>query len=483
MNYRPDMGGRVLRFAVIIVAVGWAVVASGSDVDSALRRAKECLDAERWTEAAAAFADAAASTKDPATRSRYLSAAVKLADRGDDPSAGDEYAAGMTPPDTAIARRFMRRAAEVVAEDPSPAHRFYQSAATFAPPDDAVAIDAALGLAWTAPSAEAPARLLEFVDTHPEHSDADACRRRAATQLLERVAAAEPADLPLYRRTGRPVVDWIRAVERLDPPRRVEGIDRALRHAAFRDAAAKSAARGGRWDAVGQLPVDDVAPETRRLIAEALTRRGDSDAALKVWRRVVDEDGLHDATTRLRLAEAAVASGTIAEAGRRLDQADDEAAETGTDADRNLLRYLRARWCVRVARLPEARGHLESVIREPTTEPALAAAAQFMIGETFLMGRDFPAAVEAYRSVEPIDPGGPHVPAAIVQSAAAFEQMGRTREASICYGQLLTRFPDDVSVGLAAERMAALGAFPPGADPPSAVRTADRPDPPTRTLR
>jgi TolA-binding protein len=70
--------------------------------------------------------------------------------------------------------------------------------------------------------------------------------------------------------------------------------------------------------------------------------------------------------------------------------------------------------------------------------------------------QDFADAVEAYRRVEGIDPNGMWVAAAMVQAGKSFEQLGRTREAAVCYSNLLSRFADTSHAALARRRLAAI---------------------------
>ncbi len=82
--------------------------------------------------------------------------------------------------------------------------------------------------------------------------------------------------------------------------------------------------------------------------------------------------------------------------------------------------------------------------------------AQWLIGETHYLQQEFADAIEAYRRVEGIDPGGMWVSAALIQAGKSFEQLGRTREAAVCYGNLLSRFADTSHAELARRRLAAI---------------------------
>ena len=104
----------------------------------------------------------------------------------------------------------------------------------------------------------------------------------------------------------------------------------------------------------------------------------------------------------------------------------------------------------------KARSLLEQVIRSAETEASLRGRAQWLIGETYYLQREFVQAIEAYRRVEGIDPGGIWVSASLVQAGKSFEQLGRTRDAAVCYGILLSRFADTSHAQIARRRLAAI---------------------------
>ncbi|MEC8475419.1 MAG: hypothetical protein VXZ38_12255, partial [Planctomycetota bacterium] len=65
-------------------------------------------------------------------------------------------------------------------------------------------------------------------------------------------------------------------------------------------------------------------------------------------------------------------------------------------------------------------------------------------------------AIEAYRTVETIDPLGSWVAASLIQAGKSFEHLGHQREALICYGNLISRFGGSSHADAASKRLAAI---------------------------
>jgi TolA-binding protein len=80
-----------------------------------------------------------------------------------------------------------------------------------------------------------------------------------------------------------------------------------------------------------------------------------------------------------------------------------------------------------------------------------------MIGETHLLQHQFKEAIDAYRLVDQIDAAGHWSAASLLQAGRAFEQLGRPRDAVICYTGLLRKFADSPHAQLARDRLALLG--------------------------
>ncbi|MCA9135477.1 MAG: tetratricopeptide repeat protein [Planctomycetales bacterium] len=239
-----------------------------------------------------------------------------------------------------------------------------------------------------------------------------------------------------------------------------------------REAACRWAGRTGRWSMLSlaaestdlSVPDDRRTAHVDRLFAEALTQTGQNEKAAKWWAHLVDHRGASDFATLLRCAEAAVARADIAEATRRLDRAVRSLEETDSPdvapqqqtVRTALVDLLAGELAVRKADFSAARSHYENVVRSPASTPALRGRAQWMIGETHFMQHQFEGAIDDYRKVEGLDPGGPFVAAALVQAGKSFEQLGLTREAGDCYSALLGRFADSSYAVEARHRMASL---------------------------
>lgn len=230
-----------------------------------------------------------------------------------------------------------------------------------------------------------------------------------------------------------------------------------------REAACRWAARDQRWSMLafaseGESLDQDVKSRTEtveRLMAEALVQTGRTADALPWWNHLIETHEATDFATLIRCAEAETAVGRDAELAKKRIAA----ARTAAGKDQfqlTLVNLLDAEMAIRRTRFDEARAHLESVVRESDTDAGIRGRAQWLIGETHYLQQEFALAIEAYRRVEGIDPGGIWVPAALVQAGKSFEQLGRQREASLCYGHLLSRFADTTHAALARRRMAAL---------------------------
>jgi tetratricopeptide (TPR) repeat protein len=234
-----------------------------------------------------------------------------------------------------------------------------------------------------------------------------------------------------------------------------------------RESACRWAGRTGRWsmlalaaDSIDEPSVTpDRTPHVDRLFAEALTRTGRSRRAMRWWALLVDGHEARDFATRLRCAETALEHGALAEAKQRVAQAEaaldagDAASRTAREA---FLQLLQGDLAVRQVDFELARRLYESVVRSPASPSRLRARAQWMIGETYFLQRQFGQAIEAYRRVEGLDAAEGYVAASLVQAGKSFEQLGRTQQAEVCYGTLLGRFADSPHATEARRRLAAL---------------------------
>ncbi|MEM1068880.1 MAG: tetratricopeptide repeat protein [Planctomycetota bacterium] len=230
-----------------------------------------------------------------------------------------------------------------------------------------------------------------------------------------------------------------------------------------REAACRWAARNEKWSMLAlasesEKPSESPTSRTasvERLMAEALVQLGRTPDALPWWNHVVDHHGAEDFATLLRCAESETSVGRdVSVASKRID-----AARIAAGDDRfqlALVHLLDAELSIRQLSFDDARAQLESVVRESDTDVGIRGRAQWLIGETHYLQQDFTKAIDAYRRVEGIDPDGIWVSAALVQAGKSFEQLGRKRDASVCYGHLLSRFANTSHASIARRRMAAL---------------------------
>jgi TolA-binding protein len=230
-----------------------------------------------------------------------------------------------------------------------------------------------------------------------------------------------------------------------------------------REAACRWAGRTQRWSMLAlaaesesitvEVPSRTVAVE--RLFAESLMQVGRVDEARGWWDTLVDQRQTKDFATLLRCAEAETSAGSdVARAKSRIDAA---RAVAGNDRFQHaLVDLLDAELSIRRSEFDQARALLENVVRSNETDASLRGRAQWLIGETHYLQQAFTDAIEAYRRVEGIDPGGQWISASLVQAGKSFEQLGRTREAAVCYGNLLSRFADTPHAELARRRLAAI---------------------------
>ncbi len=237
-------------------------------------------------------------------------------------------------------------------------------------------------------------------------------------------------------------------------------------HAASREAACRWAGRNQLWSMLALAsetsepdsddPTRTVAIE--RLFAESLMQTGRPDDSRKWWVHLVDQRKVDDFPTLLRCAETATSLADVDQASKRIEAA--RAASQDDPARTALVDMLSADLAVRQLRFDEARSILERVIQASQSVASLRGRAQWMIGETFFLQQKFSDAIEAYRRVEGIDPAGPWVEVALVQAGKSFEQLGRTREAAVCYSSLVSRFADSQHASVARRRLAAIAPTP-----------------------
>lgn len=226
--------------------------------------------------------------------------------------------------------------------------------------------------------------------------------------------------------------------------------------------AARWAAIHGRWSmlalaaesAEAGATVHRFSPLSLRLLAEGLVQVGRGSQARPLLDRLVEVHGVADFDVFVRRAEISLADDSRGEARQAVQQAIDAVA---TAAEQTVADMLQAQLLIREARMDEARVLLEGIVREGETANEIKARAQWLIGETHFLQRRYREAVEAYRVVETFDGEGDWTAAALVQAGKAFEQLGRPRDAAICYSGLLRRFGDCPHAAAARDRLAAIG--------------------------
>ncbi len=252
------------------------------------------------------------------------------------------------------------------------------------------------------------------------------------------------------------------------------------------EAAARWAADTQRWSmlasaAAAQSPGTDTASltvSTERLFAESLMQLGRTDEAKPWWDHLVDVRLVDDFSTLLRCAEAETAVGADTQAAqRRISAVRDAVGEEPLRIC--LIHLLEAQLQIRQSKFDQARATLDQIVRAANIDASIRGRAQWLIGETHYLQQKFIEAIDAYRKVEQMDgitegTGRSWVAAALVQAGKSFEQLGRTREAALCYGNLLNRFPDSGHTVLARHRLAVLEPHPRHGDAPNSSQTIRR---------
>lgn len=226
--------------------------------------------------------------------------------------------------------------------------------------------------------------------------------------------------------------------------------------------AARWAVMHQRWDLLSPLSENDLwhsqairsSPTTLRLVSEGCIQQGKMQAAMQILDCLIDEHRNQDFDTLLRRAEVALAIESKPAAHARIESV---AAIAASEDEQILISLLRIEWLIRDIRFEDARISIDQLLRNPAAETEIKARAQWLLGETFFLQRQFASAVEAYRAVEAMNQEGPWAAAATLQAGRCFELLGRPREAAQCYTRLLTF---DGSPQYAAEAQARLAELP-----------------------
>jgi tetratricopeptide (TPR) repeat protein len=392
------------------------------------------------------------------------------------------------------------------------AYKIYTSAMMHVPEKLLMANE--LGRAWSCASSgkdhKLACRLLDgFSKDHPEHSDIGAIRSLARQCYFKQLETSLDSQTD---ESSEALAGWLRnegdvptIITKLDslPPEHAElwatellslplgqststddesedppssmssDFEKCAEQVALvRESTARWAGRQDRWNLIAMCAEKETPEQLQdyrtvdleRLFAESWMQLGRSDQSLVWWNFLVDIRNQDDFATLLRCAESETAAGTqIEKSQQRIDAALDQAGDDRQNLA--LVHLVSAQLAIRSANFDSSRQWLAQVVSskdpEPTPlEPTLLGRAQWLIGETFYLQRRFDEAIEAYREVEKVDPDGPYVAAALVQAGKSFEQLGRTRQAAICYGHLLSRFADSPHAEPARKRLARMEPMP-----------------------
>ena len=321
----------------------------------------------------------------------------------------------------------------------------------------------------------------------------------ASTTMLGLMVASDTSDLVAWANladhlaitdiTGQTTSDTLKQLQTLERASDAEQLavkfispsaDRPVTPAA-REAACRWAGRTSRWSmlAIASETEDlDTSDPTRtlsveRLFAEALTQTGQIKQAYAWWVHLADVRSTDDFRILIRCAETETAFGNDADkAEQRISAARKAAGDNA--ASITLIRMLESELAIRRSNFDEARRILEQVVRSTKTAAALRSRAQWLIGETWYMQRQYKTAIEAYRKVEAMDSNGNWAAASYLQAGKSFEQLGRRKEATLCYGAVLSRFASTEYATPASTRLAALSSstapFPTSSSQPTIRR-------------
>jgi tetratricopeptide (TPR) repeat protein len=206
--------------------------------------------------------------------------------------------------------------------------------------------------------------------------------------------------------------------------------------------------------AIRENRLEQLSDISLRLMAEGAMQTATIDVAAPLFDHLIESRGNRDFDTLLRRAEIAL---SVDSKERAADAIEKAAAAVSSASQECLVTMLRAQVAIRSARMPEARDLLDQIVRDHGSPDGIKARAQWLIGETYFLQRQYDRAIDHYRLVEALDPTGQWTVVALVQAGRAFEQLDRRREAAVCYTSLMTRFADSPHVPAARERLAALG--------------------------
>ncbi|MEZ6090502.1 MAG: tetratricopeptide repeat protein [Pirellulaceae bacterium] len=208
-------------------------------------------------------------------------------------------------------------------------------------------------------------------------------------------------------------------------------------------------------EAAAKMPTDVLLADIHQatVIAESYHRLGSIEASLDLFDRLAAQPKA-GFVIFLRRAELAVQIRTLENA----EQAIEEASRQATSSrDKQYVQIVAAQLSIRKANFDAARKQLETVVLSPTADQRLRGRAQWLVGETYFMQRNFNAAIDAYRRCETLFPESGWSAAAMLQAGKAFEKLGNFRDAAVCYTNLLNQHGSSPYAQLASQRLGWIG--------------------------
>lgn len=208
-------------------------------------------------------------------------------------------------------------------------------------------------------------------------------------------------------------------------------------------------------EATSKMPVEVLTSDLHQgtVIAESLQRLGSSKAAYDLFTRLANRPE-PTFVVLLRQSELAVQVGSVDEAKEAIERA---TAAAQSSRDRQFVQIVAAQLAIRRAEFDSSRKLLDAVVLSPAADQRLRGRAQWLLGETYFMQREYSSAIDAYRRCETMFPDSGWAPAALLQAGKAFEKMGNFRDAAVCYTSLLNKHANSPYARLASRRLGWIG--------------------------
>lgn len=210
----------------------------------------------------------------------------------------------------------------------------------------------------------------------------------------------------------------------------------------------------------------DLYRDALRTQGEMLAASGAFESAEGYFRRYLlaataTDDQYQTAIASFRLAENSAALNRWRDAREQLEQF----AALGSLARQAIspaaVCCLEGRIAIAAAAFPDAVLHLSAAIDQvlragvnaTAAERQIACRAAWLLGETYLLQRQFDLAIDAYSRVSTIDPESPWCVVAAIQTGKSLESLGRHRAAADIYSDLLANQPDSPYAASARARL------------------------------